>query len=77
MSLIFIAAAPAMFPGWPPMGAPPMPPGQPPPATPQAGPAPGTAAASAGASSVPQQGTHTVMLLLSSNHFAAFILIIR
>lgn len=46
-----------MFPGWPPMGVPPMPPGQPPPATPQApAPAPG-AAASAGASSMPQQGT--------------------
>ena len=46
-----------MFPGWPPMGVPPMPPGQPPPATPQE-PAPGAAAAaSAGSSTLPQQGT--------------------
>lgn len=45
-----------MFPGWPPMGVPPMPPGQPPPATPQE-PSPG-AAASAAASSLPPQGTH-------------------
>jgi len=44
-----------MFPGWPPMGVPPMPPGQQPPATSQE-PAPG-AAATAGASSLPQQGT--------------------
>lgn len=55
MTLIFISAVPAMFPGWPPMGAPPVPPGQPPPATPQE-PASG-AAVSAGASSLPQQGT--------------------
>lgn len=38
-----------MFPGWPPMGVPPMPPGQQHPATSQE-PAPG-------ASSLPQQGT--------------------
>lgn len=53
--LDFFSAVPAMFPGWPPMGVPPMPPGQQPPATSQE-PAPG-AAATAGASSLPQQGT--------------------
>ena len=57
--LSYISAVPAMFPGWPPMGVPPMPPGQPPPTTPQ-GPLPGaavSAAASAAASTLPQQGT--------------------
>lgn len=61
-----------MFPGWPPMGVPPVPPGQPPPATPQV---PGAAAASAGASGMPQQGTADNYVLLSF-HFAAFILVL-
>lgn len=52
---IFNLAVPAMFPGWPPMGVPPMPPGQQPPATSQE-PVPG-AAATAAASSLPPQGT--------------------
>lgn len=63
MTLIFILGAPAMFPGWPPMGVPPMPPGQPPPATP-------------GASSMPQQGTPKNSNLLLSFHFSSLILVV-
>ena len=61
-----------MFPGWPPMGVPPIPPGQPPPTTPQ-GPSPG-AAASAAASTLPPQGSDIKEIFVPFHFVPSFVL---